>query len=467
MSTLCVLAGLSMSVQAFSLSKSIVDRISFCFNPPQEESEIDKRKYCRPDQIRKGVEWAVALELEKKPELAGKITFLKRHPARNAKSGLFGLGASLFFMTSMIIFKIGTTKMKSELDVFVGLKQKELILKEAERQKDLSLRLQQIAHSQEFISDDLQRQHSSMMISSMGEGEIKQMIKVRDQNEEIKDEMHYLQIQEIHKLKAKEQAEKLRFIKEQEKLQKKTKSDDHFDDFDLETEMKLHEGGWIWDLIAPNQFIILYGKPGSAKSYTAASIAIAQSIIHGSHLESIADPDYHQNKNKAWEHLKKLDPIIAGENKDWQSYGDCIDVIFQSYATRTQKDDPVSHIWDEIMLLRKELPEKSDRFMATMVASPRKANSSEICITHSLTTEGLPGSDKIMESIKESSIRLKLKANARKEPLFKGVIGGWIDSQGNEIEYMEVTIPEWFRPEQLIKIWEKKNSSNKKTSNKK
>jgi hypothetical protein len=456
-----------MTVQAFSLSKSRVDRISFCFNPPQEESEIDQQKYCRPDQIRRGIEWAIALELEKKPELTGKITFLKRHPAKNPKAGLFGLGASIFFLTSMAVFRSGTSKMKNDLDVFIGLKQKEIIIKEAERQKDLSLRLQQIAQSQEFISDDLQRQHSSMMISSMGEGEIKQIIKERDQNERIKDEMHSLQIQEIEKLQEKEQTEKLRLLKEQEKLANSKKSNDDSDDFDLEDEMKMHEGGWLWDLVAPNQFIILYGKPGSAKSYTAASIAIAQSIIHGSRLESIADPDYHQNKDKAWEHLKKLEPSVAGENKNWASYGDCIDVIFQSYSTRTQKDEPVSHIWDEIMLVRKELPERSDRFMPTMVASPRKANSSEICITHSLTTEGLPGSDKIMESIKESSIRLKLKANARKEPLFKGVIGGWIDSQGNEIEDMEVTIPEWFRPDQLIKIWEKKNSSSKKTSNKK
>lgn len=466
-SALCIMAGLSMMVQAFSTNKSRVDKVSFCFNPPVVYEEGEQQRYCRKDQIRRGVEWVIALELEKRPSLNGKIDFLKRHPAKNPAAGLFGLGSFSFFITALFTFKLGTSKLKENLDVVVGIKKKELVLREANRQSDLSLRLQRISNAHQYTTEEESLLHGQMMSMLVSDGEKERIIKEHMKNEEIKDHMHQLQITEAKKLKEKEETERLKQIKEQERLQKKKSKDEEGDDFDLIQLMKDHEGGWIWDLIAPNQFIIIYGNPGSAKSYTAASIAIAQEIIHESKLESIADPDYHQNKNKSWEHLKKLEPLAYGEGKNWEEYGECIDLVFASYADRTQRSPFVTHIWDEIMLLKCELPDRSESFMRTMIASPRKANSCEICITHSLTTEGLPGSEKIMESIKKSSIQLRLKANARKEPLFKGTISGWIDREGNDIEEMSITIPDWFKPDFLIKLWEKKKSSESKNKNKK
>jgi hypothetical protein len=42
---------------------------------------------------------------------------------------------------------------------------------------------------------------------------------------------------------------------------------------------------------------------------------------------------------------------------------------------------------------------------------------------------------------------LNLKTNPQAKPLFKGVLEGLVDDDGNELEQHQVSLPKWFRPE--------------------
>ena len=56
--------------------------------------------------------------------------------------------------------------------------------------------------------------------------------------------------------------------------------------------------------------IIIWGKPGSYKSYTAAAIALLKHYLIDAGIESIADIDYEQNiVNKITEVFKFMSDI--------------------------------------------------------------------------------------------------------------------------------------------------------------
>jgi len=60
--------------------------------------------------------------------------------------------------------------------------------------------------------------------------------------------------------------------------------------------LKSHEDGWLWYLVESFTPIIIWGKPGSYKSYTAAAVALLKHYLIDAGIESIADIDYEQNK---------------------------------------------------------------------------------------------------------------------------------------------------------------------------
>jgi transcriptional regulator with AAA-type ATPase domain len=60
-----------------------------------------------------------------------------------------------------------------------------------------------------------------------------------------------------------------------------------------------HEGGWIGQLM--KKPVLIYGDRGSFKSYFAAFLALCRHYLRGHEIISIADPHFHQNKDKCWE----------------------------------------------------------------------------------------------------------------------------------------------------------------------
>ncbi len=216
--------------------------------------------------------------------------------------------------------------------------------------------------------------------------------------------------------------------------------------------LKNYEGGWLHDMVIGRMPIVIYGKQGAYKSYTAACLALLKAYFQDAKLVSICDPHAHQNQDESWRYLIAMEPEVYGAHEDWEEYAQGINDAFDRWSDRTLKDSPIISIWDELTTMGVKLPGLAPELMPKIISAPRKANDNTICITHSLTNAGLGGVAGMSEAIKEGTLRLKLKANALQQPLFKGVLSGWVDGEGSEIDELPVTLPEWFRDAEIYQL---------------
>ncbi|MEA5574588.1 hypothetical protein [Calothrix sp. UHCC 0171] len=210
--------------------------------------------------------------------------------------------------------------------------------------------------------------------------------------------------------------------------------------------LKQHEDGWLWYLVESFTPIIIWGKAGSYKSYTAACIALLKHFLIDAKIQAIADIDFDQNKEDSWKYLIPLEPVIYGTGIDWEDYENAyLDAIERS-KVRTLKDKPIVSIWDELTNANGKF-ENAKNIVPFVIATPRKRNEHCILLSHNLTQACLGGCESISEPIKTQTYRLNLKTNPQAKPLFKGVLEGLVDDDGNELEQHQVSLPKWFRPE--------------------
>ncbi len=211
-------------------------------------------------------------------------------------------------------------------------------------------------------------------------------------------------------------------------------------------ELKDYEDGWLWYLVESFTPIFIYGKAGSYKSYTAACITLLKHFLIDASVESIADTDYDQNKKKSWKYITPLEPEIYGAGIDWDSYNEAYLAAIERSKTRTLEDTPIVSIWDELTNAKNKF-ENAINVVPFVIATPRKRNEHCIFISHELTQDCLGGCTGMSDAIKAQTYRLKLKTNAQGKPLFKGILEGLVDDDGNELEQHKVSLPKWFRPE--------------------
>jgi hypothetical protein len=106
-----------------------------------------------------------------------------------------------------------------------------------------------------------------------------------------------------------------------------------------------HEGGWIGQLM--KKPVLIYGDRGSFKSYFAAFLALCRHYLRGHEIISIADPHFHQNKDKCWEYLVKLGVPGYGANFDCEAIGGQLNAMYDRFKVRTEEDAPLTSIFDE------------------------------------------------------------------------------------------------------------------------
>lgn len=210
--------------------------------------------------------------------------------------------------------------------------------------------------------------------------------------------------------------------------------------------LKAHESGWLWYLVESFTPIIIWGKAGSYKSYTAATIALLKHYLIDAKIESIADIDFEQNREASWKYLVPLEPGVYGNGIDWESYNEGYLAAIERSKTRTLKNKPIVSIWDELTNANGQF-ENASKIVPWVIATPRKRNEHTILLTHNLTQGCLGGCEKISDAIHSQTYRLNLKTSPDAKPLFKGVLEGLVDAGGDELPEHKVSLPAWFRPE--------------------
>lgn len=448
---LLVLSGMGTFIPAFSAVGSRFDIQAFCFRP----LETNPNDYCnyQDGTIYEGLAWKVALERERNLNFRTKVTLLEYKKAERPYTGVLGLVSAGCFITAYLIWQLGTAKLSSSLFNFIREKQ-EGIIEEVTGFKKHAVLHNQLVENQIEIATRYQTQEQQLLLDqTKSEGEKLYERSLGEKQYTTQEHIHQLNLAKLKaqtaELQEKENKHKLESKKLESKLDKDL-WDEEEEKQDLETLLKEHEDGWLWDLVKGIVTIIIYGRPGSAKSYTAACVALCKWYVKEAKVVSLADPDFLKNKDKAWKELKI--GTVYGTGEDWESYSEAIEAAWERWKNRTEKDTYITSIWDELTLMGDNIPEHSQKFMPKVIATPRKCNEDVILLTHSLTKRGLGNCEGMMDAIKDSCYRLKLKCTAQGKPSFKGVLQGWVDKDGNEIDEKEVTLPEWFRPEKIAKM---------------
>lgn len=448
--TVFAAAGFSLLIPAFSVAGSRFDQQEFCFLP-KYLTNPEQHDFCTGNKVKRGIAWRVALEASENNEFKSKVTLLDFLPAKNPNAGLYGLCSAGFFFCAFLMFKSGTNQLEETLDVFVWNKRSLVMERAFENNQHIEIEQLKSQQGGEFVKDIMQRDHAEAMYSLMSEGERELAANQHHQGEQLDETSFNLQLQQLKAQIAEQQEKEVKHQFEAQKLNKT--SSETAKTSTLESMLKEHEAGWLWTLAKGKMPIIIYGKQGAYKSYTAACLALLKAHFQSAKIVSISDSHAHQNRDEAWKELITLEPELYGSNENWDEYAESIDEACVRWANRTLKDAPIISIWDELTTMGMEIPDKAVMLMPKVISSPRKANENVICITHSLTNAGLGGIEGMSEAIKEGTLRLRLKADSFQEPLFKGDLSGWVDGDGDEQNEMAVTLPFWFRPEKLVEMF--------------
>lgn len=215
-----------------------------------------------------------------------------------------------------------------------------------------------------------------------------------------------------------------------------------------------HEGGWIGQLL--QKPLLLYGDMGAFKGFFANFLALCRYHLRGHRIISIADPHFHQNKDECWKCLIKLGVPGYGANQDYFAVGAQLEAMYTRFATRTLKDEPFTSIWDEVTNYSCEegTIEPAKKLIRKIVSDPRKANESPILIAHDNTLVSLGAGEGFSKARDRGIIQLELYSDSENRPLFKGLLSGIKNENGEFVDAQKVSIAAaWIRPEWVEKLF--------------
>jgi hypothetical protein len=485
-SGICVVAGFSLLIPAFSRQGSKFAYQEFCFLP-QQITHPEQHNYCTGEKIRKGIAWRIAQEQNNNSQFKDKVTLRDNIPAQNPHAGVYGLCSAGFLSAAFLLFNNGTNQLEDNLDLLVWNK-KSAVLERAFKSNQ-HIEIEQLKHSQEseFIKDIMSREHGDALYSLMSEPERDLAAQKHKKNTQLDQTQFDLQISTMNAQIAEQCEKKAKHKVETDKLNKPKKTDSKNGETssnsaaktELISKLKEHENGWLHTLCTSRKVLIIEGEQGSFKSYTAALIAYLRYQLKGHKIGWIVDSDYHQNSQKAWKILQSLEgeaygakeieaygakEIEAygankveayGANKDGASIRQGMKRFLDGISIRDEDTCEIETIiFDELTTYSDypECEELAKNFMKFALSAPRKAAYGLIAITHSLTNEGTGGGGGMAEARKRGALHLLLNADNDYNPTFGGILNGFKDDTGVLLEDMVVTLPDWFRPEKIVGI---------------
>ncbi|AFZ22383.1 hypothetical protein [Allocoleopsis franciscana] len=459
-----IVTAASLLIPAFSMEGSRFDYTLFCFNPPNL-THPEQHDYCTGEKIRRGITWRVAMEAEQNQQFASKVSILKTIPAQNPYAGLYGLASAGFLGAAFAFFKSATNQLDDHLDAFIWSRRKELYKRALSHELDITLDTQRQHNESEFIKEMMSRDHGQAMLDLMTPGE-RQLAAERYAKGERLDQAQF----DLHlatlQAQAAEQAEKeAKHKSEAAKLNKPAKkkdtganepTGDEAAKAELIEKLKEHEGGWLHTLCTTRKILIIEGEQGSFKSYTAALVAYIRYQLKGHKLGWVVDTDYHQNKSKAWSILQPLEFEAYGSNKNGESLRDGLERFLEGIEIRDEDNFAVETlIFDELTTYGDyaECADIAKSFMKFALSAPRKAAYGLIAITHSVTNEGMGKGGGMAKARERGTLHLLLNADNDYNPTFKGTLNGFKNEAGELVEDMPVTLPDWFRPGAIEKMF--------------
>ena len=256
---------------------------------------------------------------------------------------------------------------------------------------------------------------------------------------------HQLQLSELEKETAKNNLEILELQKKARELSKgkKNKEENATNTKELLINaLKNHEDGWLWDVINSMKPLWLIGNQGSGKTYTACTISLIRKYCLDAPIEYLIDRHATGDNSEVWKYLQpkniaEIEEDIAVTMQD--------NILFWGDRIKQKPQDKLQVIVDEFTNLRGLIGELADKWFKLSLTDTRKAKCFLLGITHNDTNSSFAEGTK--DTRKAGMILIqKLSANGE-TPLQRVVIKyGLVDSEGNNLEDVEKTLPTWFNP---------------------
>ncbi|NJN11376.1 MAG: hypothetical protein HC836_45500 [Richelia sp. RM2_1_2] len=205
--------------------------------------------------------------------------------------------------------------------------------------------------------------------------------------------------------------------------------------------LKSHEDGWLYDLIKNAKPLWLIGSQGSGKTNTAGAIALIRKYCFDAPIYQLID---RHATGENWEVWKLLDATLKAESEEeiGQALYDATDRWLQRIKEKPSTKQQI--IIDEFTNLKKidSCKEAAMKFFSMHLTDTRKGKEYFIGVNHYFTNESTV--EGTFEARKSGTIQLKKFSANGETPLSRvQIVHGLVDENGNELEEVERTLPNW------------------------
>jgi hypothetical protein len=417
----------------------------------EEVLYCNKKSSCTPSQMKRGISFLV--DRERRNQLFdNSIKVVKILPPEDPTAVSYGVLSSLFLLSAYGVSKALTNYQEKSIHSQFKLLKIKALENDLLEQNHLDL-FNFSKQNQGLITKEVIARQTSETIAAMkSEGEL-QLDHLNGQLQgQLSLKSHQLQLSELDKETAKNTLESLELQRKIDKLSGRGKPDDTpklTPNEELKNSLiealKNHENGWLWTVISNKKPLWIIGGMGSGKTWTSCTFALIRKHCLGADIEYLIDRHYHGDNFDIWQYLQPKNTAESEEEikntfQELAQYW--MDRIKSKPTTFTQT------VVDEFTHLRTLTGDTADTIFKLHLSDCRKAKNLFCGVTHQDTNESFaPGS----AAMRKAGMILIQKFSANGEsPLPRVVIKyGLVDTDGNNLEDVERTLPAWFHPAKI------------------
>ncbi|MCC5654407.1 hypothetical protein LC609_32425 [Nostoc sp. XA013] len=445
-----IAAGLSLTLPLWDESVKWEETL-YCFQKTKSP--------CKVEDFKRGVSWIV--QSERRNFLFNEnIKIIRTLPPEDSSAMLYGILGTSALLAAWGVSKSLTSKQEEAIHSQFSMLKIKAIENDIIASNHLDLTQFSKAQQSEITKSAIARHTSETIDQMKSPGELAMdEINGRLQGE-VALKSHELNLSELDKqivnnklavAEATKELNKIKNSKQDSKTSTQISPDEQVKNTLIDA-LKNHEDGYLWKIINSLKPLWLIGNQGSGKTYTATAIALIRKYCLDAPIYQLIDRHATGDNADVW---KLLDAASKVESEDEisQAFEDCCERwllrIKQKPTTKQQV------IVDEFTNLKSLCGESAIAFFKMSLTDTRKAKEYLLGITHNATNESFP--DGTASARKSGTVLLeKFSANGE-TPLKRVVVRyGLVDDQGNNLDDVEKTLPDWFHPEKIYQHFNNK-----------